>query len=220
MISLAKALNIATGSPLTDDQLRKLVGSNYVEETADGRIASGFETGVGPAVSIHGGIAVMGDELSLIYHHPFAEGSNVFIVIPPSDISSAGEKEFDLLMNRARLLDYRDRELKSYMIMMDMVPAIEDGDLKKAGTTMWEIEFRGSKRAEIEHHSFVIYEYMSKLRDAGFEFVAMSSVGPAIAVITDRNEAEVESILGPIGLKIAIRTRIDNQGLRISHASR
>jgi beta-ribofuranosylaminobenzene 5'-phosphate synthase len=32
MIALAKALNFAVGSPLSDEQLRKLVGNNYVEE--------------------------------------------------------------------------------------------------------------------------------------------------------------------------------------------
>jgi beta-ribofuranosylaminobenzene 5'-phosphate synthase len=217
MIALAKALNVSVGSPLSDDQLRRLIGYNYVEETADGKIASGFETGVGPAVSIHGGMAVMGDELTLIYHHPFAEGSRVYIVIPPTDISSAGDQEFDLLMNKARMLDYRDRELKAYMIMMDMIPAIESGNLKLVGDTIWEIEFRGSKRAEVEHHSFAIYHYMSQLRDAGFEFVGMSSVGPAIAIITNRSDEDVESALQPIGLKIAIRTKIDNNGLNVVH---
>ena len=217
MIALAKALNISVGSPLTDDQLRKLIGYNYVEETAEGRIVPGFETGVGPAVSIHGGMVVMGDELSLIYHHPFAEGSYVYIVIPPTDISSAGDQEFDLLMNKARVLDYRDRELKAYMIMMDMVPAIESGDLKKVGDVIWEIDFRGSKRAEVEHHSFAIYHFMSQLRNAGFEFVGMSSVGPAIAIITNRSEEFVESVLRPIGLKTAIRTTVDNKGLNVVH---
>jgi len=217
MIALAKALNVATGSPLTDDQLRKLVGYNYVEETSDGRIAPGFETGVGPAVSIHGGLAVTGDELALVYHHTFARDCNVFIVIPPTEISSAGDKEFDLLMNKARMLDYRDRELKSYLVLMDMIPAIENDDLRRVGDIIWEIDFRGSKRAEVEHHSFEIYHYMSRLREAGFEFVGMSSVGPAIAVITERTEEDLESALKPMGLKIAIRTKIDNKGLQVTH---
>ena len=88
MIAVATAMNEAVGSPLSTTQLRHLIGHNYVEETTDGRIAFGFETGVGPAVSINGGMAVMGDELSLVYHHPFAEGKNVFIIIPPTDTSS------------------------------------------------------------------------------------------------------------------------------------
>ena len=63
-----------------------------MEETADGNVAFGFETGVGPAVSTHGGMAVLGDELTLAYHHVFAAGKNVFIIIPPTDISSAGTR--------------------------------------------------------------------------------------------------------------------------------
>jgi beta-ribofuranosylaminobenzene 5'-phosphate synthase len=217
MISLASALNYAVGSPLSPDQLRKIIGNNYVEETADGDVAFGFETGVGPAVSTHGGMAILGDELTLVYHHPFAAGKNVFVVIPPSDISSAGAKEFDLLMNRARALDYRDRELKTYFVLMDLIPAIEEDDLKKMGSIIWEIEFRGSKRAEVEHHSFEIYHYMSRLREAGLEFVGMSSVGPSISIITVKDRSYVEQVVTDLGLTIAVETKVDNDGLSITH---
>jgi beta-RFAP synthase len=215
MIAVATAMNEVLGQPLKNDQLRKLIGYNYVEETADGNIAFGFETGVGPAVSTHGGMAILGDELSLVYHHTFAEGKNVYIIIPPTDISSAGTQEFDLLMNKARTLDYRDRELKAYLFLMDLVPALEQDNLKKAGDVIWEIEFRGAKRAEVEHHSYEIYHYMSKLRDAKLEFVGMSSVGPSIAVVTELDQKALEKILKPLGLRIAIITRVDNEGLKI-----
>ncbi|WML68423.1 MAG: Beta-ribofuranosylaminobenzene 5'-phosphate synthase [Methanoregula sp. SKADARSKE-2] len=218
MIAVATALNHAVGSPLTNNQLRKLIGHNYVEETVDGKIAFGFETGVGPAASTHGGMAVMGDELTLIYHHPFAKGENVYIIIPPTAISSAGTQEFDLLMNKARTLDYRDRELKAYFFLMDLIPALEKEDLTHAGNVLWEIEFRGSKRAEVEHHSFEIYHYMSRLREAGLEFVGMSSVGPSIAVVTKQDRKSLEEILKPLGLSIAIATKVDNTGLEIQEA--
>jgi len=215
MIAVATAINEAVGAPLTNAELRRLIGHNYVEETSDGKIAFGFETGVGPAASTYGGMAVMGDELVLVYHHAFAEGRNVFILVPPTDISSAGTKEFDLLMNRARTLDYRDRELKAYFFMMDLIPALEREDLKKIGDIIWEIEFRGSKRAEVEHHSYGIYHYMNLLRAAKLEFVGMSSVGPSIAIITEKDQKALEGILKPIGLSVAIVTKVDNQGLQV-----
>ncbi len=215
LIAAANALNTAVGSPLTSDELRLLLGCNFVEETEAGNVAFGFETGVGPAASSHGGMVVMGDELALIYRHAFGMGKNVYIAIPSSDISSAGEKEFDLLMNKARTLDYRDRELKSYLVLMDLIPALERGDLRKAGDVIWEIEFRGSKRAEVEHHGFEIYRYMAALRDAGLEFVGMSSVGPSIAVITELPEEEVAGILEKAGLRVAIATTVDNEGLKV-----
>ncbi len=216
MIAVATGMNEVLGRPLTNNQLRYLIGHNYVEETVDGNVAFGFETGVGPAVSTYGGMAILGDELSLVYHHPFAPGKNVFIIIPPTNISSAGTQEFDLLMNKARNLDYRDRELKAYLFLMDLVPALEHDDLKKAGDVIWEIEFRGSKRAEVEHHSYEIYHYMSQLRAANLEFVGMSSVGPSIAVVTGLDKKSLERILKPLGLEIAISTKVDNEGLKIS----
>jgi beta-ribofuranosylaminobenzene 5'-phosphate synthase len=217
MIAVATAMNEAVGSPLSNTQLRHLIGRNYCEETADGNIAFGFETGVGPAASTYGGMVVMGDELALAYHHPFAEGKNISIIIPPIKISSAGTQEFDLLMNKGRTLDYIDRELKAYMFLMDLIPALERDDLKKIGDIIWEIEFRGSKRAEVEHHSYGIYHYMNLLREAKIEFVGMSSVGPSIAVITDKDQKTLDEILKPIGLSVAIVTKADNQGLQVVH---
>jgi len=60
-------------------------------------------------------------------------------------------------------------ELKAYLIMMDLIPALEKGDLPRMGDIIWEFDFRGSKRAEVEHHSFAIYHYMSRLRESGVE---------------------------------------------------
>ena len=74
---------------------------------------------------------------------------------------------------------------------------------------------RGSKRAEVEHHGFEIYRNMSLLRESGLEFVGMSSVGPSIAIVTKRGREEVERIIEPLGLKIAIETKVDNEGLKI-----
>lgn len=213
LMAVAAAVNQAVGSPLSRDQLRILIGHNYIEETEGGMVAYGFETGVGPAVSSYGGMAVMGDELTLVYRHDFAADKHVHIVIPPSSISSAGEEEFSLLMNKARTLDYRDREQKAYCTLMDFIPALNAGDLTRMGDVMWEIEFRGSKRAEVEHHSFELYHYMNRLRKAGLEFVGMSSVGPSIAIITSQSAADIADILKSMDLSIAISTRVDNEGL-------
>lgn len=215
LTAVCHAMNAAVGSPLTAEEIRVLVGRNFVEETADDRVAFGFETGVGPAVSTYGGFVVMGDDLALAYHHPFAAEKHVYVIIPESGISSAGKSEFDLLMNRARDLDYRDRPLKAYMVLMDLIPALERDDLVKAGEVMWEIEFRGSKRAEIEHHGFAIYAYMSGLREAGLEYVGMSSVGPSIAVVTEKSREEVEAIAGGLGLTVTLATTVDNEGVKV-----
>ncbi len=216
--AVVTAMNEATGCPLTQEDVRMLIGHNYVEETEDGKIAFGFETGVGSAASMYGGMTFVGDRLTRIYNHPFAEGKNVYILIPQihAEDDNAGVEEFSLLMNRARTLDYRDRELKAYMLLMDMIPSLARGNLKRMGDTMWEIEFRGSKRAEVQHHTFILYSYMNVLRQAGLEFVAMSSVGPSICVVTEKSAAEMQPVLEPIGLEIAVETAVDNTGIIIT----
>lgn len=214
MLAVGHAMNKAVGSPLSCEDIRLLIGYNYVEETIDGRIIGGFETGVGPAAATYGGMAVMGDELSLVHHCSFAPDKNVFIIIPPTEAKASGDDEFRLLMNRARTLDYRDRELKAYLVLMDLIPALRRNDLKRAGDIIWEMDFRGSKRAEVEHNSFEIYHYMSILKEAGLEFVGMSSVGPSIAVITEKNRNEVTELMKNTGLEIALETKVDNTGIR------
>ena len=67
----------------------------------------------------------------------------------------------------------------------------------------------------MEHNGFEIYRYMSILRDADLEFVGMSSVGPSIAIVTERSRDEVAKIIEPVGLKIAVETKVDNIGLTI-----
>ncbi len=61
LLALAHAMNTSLGSPLNSEQIRLLLGHNYVEETEDGRVTLGFETGVGPAAATYGGMVVMGD---------------------------------------------------------------------------------------------------------------------------------------------------------------
>ncbi|HJJ42427.1 MAG TPA: GHMP kinase [Methanocorpusculum sp.] len=216
LTAAAAAMNKAVGSPLSMDDVRNLVGYNYVEETENpDEIIFGFETGLGAMCSIYGGFNVIGDKLAKICSCTFAEDKNVFIFTPNihDAADNAGNEEFSLLMNRARTLDYRDRELKTYMVMMDLIPALASGDLKKAGDIMWEIEFRGSKRAEVQHHSFVMYQYMNELRLLGLEFVIMSSVGPSICVVTEKSRDEIEAMTKDLDLKISESTKVDNEGI-------
>lgn len=218
-VAVLSGMNEAAGRPLDADGIRMLLGHNYVEETdAEGKVVFGFETGLGALASLNGGMNIIGDKLTPICSHAFAEGYQVYVVIPKTHApqENAGENEFSLLMNHARLLDTRDREMKAYMVLMDFIPALVRGDLKKMGDIIWELEFRGSKRAEVQHHSFIIYQHMNALRAAGLEFVAMSSVGPSVCVITKKGEDEMKQIADSIGLEIAVSTGTDNTGLIIS----
>ena len=86
---------------------------------------------------------------------------------------------------------------------MDFIPALIRNDLKMLGDLICEIDFRGSKRAEVEHNTFEIYHHMSRLRESGLEFVGMSSVGPSIAVITEKGQEGVDDAKDQANAKAA-----------------
>ncbi|MCZ9319373.1 MAG: GHMP kinase, partial [Methanocorpusculum sp.] len=71
-------------------------------------------------------------------------------------------------------------------------------------------------RAEVQHHTFILYSHMNALRHAGLEFVAMSSVGPSICIVTEKSAAEVQPVLAPLGLEIAVETKVDNTGIVVT----
>jgi hypothetical protein len=45
----------------------------------------------------------------------------------------------------------------------------------------------------------------------------MSSVGPSIAVVTELDRKAMDKLLKPLGLTIAIATKVDNKGMAITH---
>ena len=57
---------------------------------------------------------------------------------------------------------------------------------------------------------------MNALRHAGLEFVAMSSVGPSICIVTEKTADDLQPLLQPLGLEIAVQTKVDNTGITIT----
>ena len=219
--AVAHALNIALGEPYSRDGVRYLIGCNFVEEWKNGLVIPGFETGVGPFVGIHGGFGILSDRLRSVAHYPLPEDYEVVIALFEEEMSdtlvespNAGISETELLMNRARALDERDREKKAYEVLMRLIPAGEDSDLKGIGESIWRLQHMGSKIAEIEHHSNFrqIYETLNLMKKKGSLITGMSSVGPAITALLPEGE-ELAGALEDMGFRV-IRTHPDNRGLR------
>jgi predicted sugar kinase len=61
---------------------------------------------------------------------------------------------------------------------------------------------------------------MNLLREAKLEFVGMSSVGPSIAVVTKKDRKAIEKLLQPMGLCVAITTKVDNKGLMVTKSKK
>jgi len=134
MIAVATAMNEALGSPLhhpapAPDR------HNYVEETADGKIAFGFETGVGPAVSVYGGMAIMATNSPSPTTTRLQKARTSTSSFPDRHIlgRDTGVRPPDEQGPHPRL---PDRELKAYLFLMDLIPAWR-GRSQEAGDVIW-----------------------------------------------------------------------------------
>lgn len=192
LVAGAVACNELLGRPLALRDLRKLVAHNYCEE-APGQadvLVRGFETNVGAMAALHGGMVVASDRCELVYRTALPDPMKALLLVPRlGPRVSSGEDEAQALLTRARALDRRDAARKAYRVLMDLLPAMIQGDATALGDVLWDLTQVGSKRAECCLHGDggrEIYETMGALREEGAEIVGMSSVGPAVFALSAR----------------------------------
>lgn len=231
MCAACVGINEVLGRPFNNRELRRILGYNACEESPrSGRyLIRGFETGMGAMASIHGGMVLGTDDMELIYRVALPD-TKVIIVIP--DVPSlkdeftgqdtAAESEVELLMRRARYLDYLQCGTKSQIVLLDLLPAMVRGDLKGIGNAMFDLCFLGSKRAECEQHGIWgthIYNYIGSFRELGADVAGMSSVGPTVFALTRDNKVQERIMDFLASRNVAssriIVTEVDNTGARI-----
>lgn len=231
MCAACIGINEVLGRPFTNRELRRILGYHSCEESPTGNnyLIRAFETGIGAMVGINGGWVLGTDDLELVYRVALPE-TRVIVLIP--DVPSledefngketAAESEVELLMRRARYLDSMQTGTKAQLILLDMLPAMIKGDLKGMGDALFDVSFLGSKRAECEKHGFFgasIYSHIGTFREIGAEMAGMSSVGPTIFALTQKQDV-YDKILRylrsqNIPESRIIETEVDNVGARI-----
>ncbi|QTA84587.1 sugar kinase [Desulfonema magnum] len=228
MCAVCIGMNEVLGRPFYGWELRRIMGYHSCEESpmSEGHLLPAFETGIGAMVGVNGGWVVAGDDLVMI-HRVDLPDTKVIVFIPEvksledefTGKETSAESEVELLLRRARTLDAMQAGAKSRIILFDMLPAMVRGDLQKIGDALFDICYLGSKRAECEQHGAYgtpIYSYINALRGIGVEIAGMSSVGPTIFALTqkqdvyDRAMAYLKS-LGVSETRI-IETEVDNMG--------
>ncbi|BAF58803.1 predicted archaeal sugar kinases [Pelotomaculum thermopropionicum SI] len=231
MCAACIGINEVLGRPFNNRELRRILGYNACEESPRGSryLIRGFETGMGAMVSIHGGMVLGTDDMEIIYRTALP-GTRAIIVIP--DVPSlkdeftgkdtAAESEVELLMRRARYLDYLQCGTKSQIVLLDLLPAMVRGDLKGIGDAMFDLCFLGSKRAECEQHGVWgthIYNFIGSFRELGAEVAGMSSVGPTVFALTRSGQVQERIMDFLASRQVApsriIVTEVDNIGARI-----
>lgn len=228
MCAVCIAMNEVLGRPFHGWELRRIMGFHSCEESpnSDKYLLPAFETGIGAMVGVNGGWVVASDDLVMV-HRVELPNTKVIVFIPEVKSledeflgkETSAESEVELLLRRARTLDGMQSGAKAQIVLFDMLPAMIKGDLKKMGDALFDICYLGSKRAECEQHGAYgtpIYSYINAFREMGIEIAGMSSVGPTVFALTQKQDAYDRALSYLESLNISksriIETEVDNIG--------
>ena len=228
MCAICIGINEVLGRPFHGWELRRIMGYHSCEESpmTEGCLLPAFETGIGAMVGINGGWVVASDDLVMVQRAPLPD-TKVLVFIPEvksledefQGKETSAESEVELLLRRARTLDNMQTGAKARLVLFDMIPAMIRGDLKGIGDALFDISYLGSKRAECEQHGAYgtpIYSFINAFREMGIEIAGMSSVGPTIFALTQKEDAyrRARSYLDSLGVAETriIETEVDNMG--------
>ncbi len=215
--AFVQGINSLFGYPLNHKEVREIISYNYAEEK-NGKIIRGTETGVGPFLILTGGFVIVAGNMNVIYSREFFPQHKLILVDPGSVQVSHKESEFIPIMDKIQYEDLAFRYHKSYMILMDLIPALYEDDFNKIGDILWRFQFGGNNLFELEKYpdnGKYILEVMFSLR-FGINpkpIVGLSSVGPIIYVITKKVE-NVKEICRKLDLNF-YTTDINNKGIDI-----
>jgi len=213
MMSCLQAINLLFGSPLSQEEIRWIVAYNFVE-VCGGKLARAMETGVGTYVILNGGLAVIADDLRMVYAREFLPDYHVALIDPGSVRPSHEEPENVPVFLKSQQEDLAFRYQKSYIILMDLIPALYRNDVRAIGEIFWRFQFGGTNLFLIQNYrdgGLRILRIMTGLRSKGVPIVGLSSVGPTVYAISTEPEL-IHEVCDELGAPFAL-TRVDNKGI-------
>lgn len=152
----------------------------------------------------------------LISRYDFPEEWGVLIVILNSKDSVCGNKEVNIFQNYCPVPKNEVCEV-SHLILMNLIPSLIEKDLPTFGHTIDEIQNKGFKKIEVSLQSDKIMNLIAKMREVGAYGVGMSSFGPTIYSIFDKNNKhiveEIREYVGSDG--VVFTTKAQNSGHEI-----
>lgn len=220
MSACVQGINILFGRPFGTDELRRLVGHNYVE-ACRGKLVRGTETGVGSYLVLNGGFVVVTTELRVVYSGPFLPAHSIALVFPHVMRFSHQEPQDLSELERIKKEDLAFRYHKAYVVLMDLIPALYRQDVVVIGDILWRLQFGGNNLLEFEKYpggGQTILATMQFLR-YGLQpkpIVGISSLGPAVFAVY-QDEGALRALCSRCNAEYFL-TGVDNNGLQVLEA--
>jgi beta-RFAP synthase len=217
LTSCAWGLNGIFGLPLSIEEVRDLVAHNYAE-VSGGRLIRGMETGVGTHLALRGGFVVVGGDLSVIYARRFFPSYQVILVDPGAVRMPHKEAENVSIMEKIFKEDEAFRYHKSYLVLMDLIPALYRENFETIGDIIWRFQFGGNNLLEGEKYKdggrrLVDVMHALRLGQKPRPIVSISAVGPIMFAVS-KNVGNLEKVCDELGVRF-FTTQVDNEGLKL-----
>jgi beta-ribofuranosylaminobenzene 5'-phosphate synthase len=126
----------------------------------------------------------------LLGNYDFPKDWDLVVAIANCDNTINGKKEVDIFQKYCPILK-ADVEKLSHLTLMNLIPFMLERDIESFGKIINQIQDIGFKKVEVDLQSDYIKLAMEKMREFGAYGVGMSSFGPAIYGITDKNTKEI-----------------------------
>ena len=151
----------------------------------------------------------------LIGRYEFPKDWDIIIAILKSN-NVMGKKEVNIFQEYCPIPKVEVEKL-SHLIFMNLVPFLLEENIESFGDTINKIQERGFKKIEVDLQEDRIKVLMKKMREFGAYGVGMSSFGPAVYGIADKNSDGVfkatKEFVGNEGL--VFKTKAQNTGFQI-----
>jgi len=194
------------GLDLSSADIRRLVASNFVEVMGDSCVL-GLDTGLASACVLFGGFNLVSDRIHHVWNCFPEQFPSVYLCrldVPRPSFEGA---EDDEMLRRSLAEDRDHRGFRAYEVLMNLIPAIIEGNLNELGRAVWTVQFSGTHLSMIQRYGAFgaeIYGFMGKARHAGIEVVGLSSVGPTCFLVGS-DTSRVEAFLDGTGFAFSRR---------------
>lgn len=126
----------------------------------------------------------------LIARYDFPEEWDIMVAIPPVDDHVCGVNEINLFQDNCPI-PKNDVEQISHIILMNMLPFLIEKNIEEFGKTIDAVNYVGFQKVELDLKPPIMRQYMDSIRDAGAYGVGMSSFGPALYTVFDKNNKDI-----------------------------
>jgi len=210
------------GSPLSLEEVRRVVGSHYVEvlrgELVRESESGAVSTGVGSFLTIMGGLVIVGGNFTVLYSKKTLEGYHVALIDP--GVKRLPYEQGTLpAMKKILKEDEAFRYHKSYLILMRLIPALDSEDFEAVGNIIWRFQFGGNNLVEPEKYEDGGKRILDVMHTVRFSqkkkpIVGITAEGPIIFAISHDVDG-LQRACDKLGVS-ALITKVDNNGLKIT----